>query len=52
MQNMPLLVFSGKVTGVEAVKGILFQVFWLLVLIFVGKSAMKHALKKVIVQGG
>lgn len=52
MQNMPLLVFSGKVTGVEVVKGILFQVFWLLVLIFVGKSAMKHALKKVIVQGG
>lgn len=52
MQNMPLLIFSGNIVGEDAIKGIAFQVFWLTVLIFIGKQCMRASLKKVIVQGG
>lgn len=52
MQNMPLLIYSGNIAGVEAVKGIVFQIFWLAVLLFIGRLTMGRALKKVIVQGG
>lgn len=52
MQNMPLLIYSGHKVGVDALKGITFQLFWLLVLFIVGQLTMGQALKKVIVQGG
>lgn len=52
MQNMPLLIYSGNIAGVDALKGIAFQVFWLGVLFLVGQFTMGRALKKVIVQGG
>lgn len=52
MQNMPLLIFSGNIMGMDALKGISLQIFWLVTLIFIGQLAMRHALKKVIVQGG
>jgi ABC-2 type transport system permease protein len=52
MQNMPLRIYSGNVAGAEAAKGMGLQVFWLVVLCFAGKEAMKNALKKVVVQGG
>ena len=52
MQNMPLLIFSEKITGMEALKGIAFQLFWFLALYLLGQITMKQALKKVIVQGG
>ena len=52
MQNMPLRIYSGNIAGVEALKGILFQIFWLAALVIIGKAAMGRAMKKVIVQGG
>lgn len=52
MQNMPLLIFSGNITGVDALKGIGFQLFWFAALVLIGKLTMGQALKKVIVQGG
>ncbi len=52
MQNMPLLIFSGNIVGVDALKGIAFQIFWLTVLIAIGKHSMSYSLKKVAVQGG
>lgn len=52
MQNMPLRIYSGNIAGIDALKGIVFQLFWLVVLIFIGKFVMERALKKVIVQGG
>lgn len=52
MQNMPLRIYSGNIAGVEAWKGIAFQLFWLAVLVLIGQLAMGRALKKVIVQGG
>lgn len=52
MQNMPLQIFCGNIAGTAAVKGILFQVFWLAALIAAGKIAMGAAARKVVVQGG
>jgi ABC-2 type transport system permease protein len=52
MQNMPLRIYSGNIMGSDALKGIIFQVFWLAALLFIGQAAMRRALRKVIVQGG
>ncbi len=52
MQNMPLQIFCGNVIGTDALKGIVFQLFWLAALIVVGRVAMEVATKRVIVQGG
>jgi ABC-2 type transport system permease protein len=52
MQNMPLLIYNGNIVGADAVKGIVFQGFWLVALFLIGQLTMRHALKKVIVQGG
>jgi len=49
MQNMPLQIYSGSINGTDALWGIIFQVFWLVTLIFLGKLAMKNAIKRVIV---
>jgi len=52
MQNMPLRIYSGNITGADALYGIILQVFWLAVLLLIGRFTMSRALKKVIVQGG
>jgi ABC-2 type transport system permease protein len=52
MQNMPLQIYSGNIAGIAAVKGVVFQFFWLAALFFIGRLAMCRALKKVVVQGG
>lgn len=52
MQNMPLLIYSGNIAGVDSLRGIAFQLFWFVVLLLIGQITMHCALKKVIVQGG
>jgi len=52
MQNMPLRIYSGNISGAHALSGIGLQIFWLAVLLFAGRLFMGRALKKVIVQGG
>jgi len=52
MQNMPLRIYSGNITGMVAVRGIGFQVFWLVTLVLAGKLAMRFSLGKIAVQGG
>lgn len=52
MQNMPLRIYSGNIGGMDALRGILFQIFWLAVLLIGGQRAMRRATKKVVVQGG
>lgn len=52
MQNMPLRIYSGNISGREAFYGILFQASWLIILIVVGKLWQRQALKQVVVQGG
>lgn len=52
MQNMPFRIYSGHIVGTDAVYGIVLQLFWLLVLVVLGKMLMKRAVKQVVVQGG
>lgn len=52
MQNMPLQIFCGYLSGRDAVSGILFQALWLSVLVLTGRAAMGRAAGKVIVNGG
>ena len=52
MQNVPLLAYSGSLSGGELLFKIGLQLFWAIALIWLGKAMMKHALKKVVVQGG
>ena len=52
MQNTPFLIFAGHLDPMEAIRAIVLQIFWLIVLLAVGKLIMKRALRRVIVQGG
>lgn len=52
MQNIPLRVYSGNISGEALLWSIALQLFWAVVLILLGKLWMKQAVKKVIVQGG
>ena len=52
MQNMPLRIYSGNIAGADALRGIILQIFWLTVLLLIGRFAMNRALKRVVVQGG
>jgi len=52
MQNMPLRIYSGHISGIEALWGICLQIFWLIVLVALGRLIMKRALQQVVVQGG
>jgi ABC-2 type transport system permease protein len=52
MQNMPLRIYSGNIAGMDALYGIALQIFWLIVLVVLGRAWMRCALKRVIVQGG
>jgi len=52
MQNMPLRIYGGNITGGDAYAGIALQLFWLVALIVIGRVWMNRALNKVVVQGG
>ncbi len=52
MQNMPYRIYSGNITGMQAVYGIQLQLFWLLTLVMLGKFLMNKALKQTVIQGG
>lgn len=52
MQNTPFLIYTGFLSGWEAVKSIGLQLVWFFVLFALGRLLIKHAIKKVVVQGG
>lgn len=52
MQNMPFRIYSGNIVGFEILGGIILQVFWLIVLVIIGRYGLQRALKRVLVQGG
>lgn len=52
MQNIPLRIYSGNISGIDAFWGISLQIFWIVALTAVGKLWMSKTLKKVIIQGG
>ena len=52
MQNLPFRIYSGSIAGVELVRGVALQLFWVVALIALGRFWMKRALRRVVVQGG
>ncbi|MDR1696669.1 MAG: hypothetical protein LBR41_00385 [Rickettsiales bacterium] len=52
MQNTPLLIYTGNIAGAGALRAIALQVFWIITLVIIGRLMMRHALKRVVVQGG
>jgi ABC-2 type transport system permease protein len=52
MQNFPLSVYIGHITGSGILSGLILQCIWLIVLIISGRLLMKRALTKVTVHGG
>lgn len=52
MQNLPLRIYSGNIAGAEMWRLTAVQAFWLLTLTVLGVVWMKHALSRVVVQGG
>lgn len=52
MQNTPFLIYTGHISGIEALQSIALQIVWFAVLLSVGRILMKRALRKVVVQGG
>lgn len=52
MQNVALRIYSGSMSSDQMIKAVALQVFWLLVLIIVGKKLCSIAEKRVVVQGG
>ncbi len=52
MQNVPLRVYSGDISGMDILAKAGLQLFWVVALIWLGQSITRVALKRVVVQGG
>lgn len=52
MQNVPFRIYSGDISGIRALECIALQVFWLVLLVAIGKGLCARAMKKICVQGG
>ncbi len=52
MQNVPLRIYSGSMTGEEMLRAVCLQVFWLAALVGAGLYLCRKAERKVLVQGG
>lgn len=52
MQNMPLRVYSGDIAGAALTRGLLLQLFWLVIFYVLGKWLMHRALRRAVIQGG
>lgn len=52
MQNVPLRIYSGDISGVEVYQKVGLQLFWIIALVWIGKKTTASALKRIVVQGG
>jgi ABC-2 type transport system permease protein len=50
--DFPFRVYSGHIPQNEAVLGILIQLVYLIVLVWLGRTALNRVLRRVVVQGG
>jgi len=50
--DFPLRVYSGNIGSVEALTGIIVQLFWLVILVLTGAFIMKRITRLSMVQGG
>lgn len=52
MQNVPLRIYSGDLAGTAMWNAVLLQIFWLVMLVALGKTVCLAAQQRVVVQGG
>lgn len=52
MQNLPLRIYSGDISLEDSFTGFGRQVFWLAVMMLLGRRLMKQALRRITLQGG
>lgn len=52
MQNVPLQIFGGNLSDTEILEMAGLQLFWLVILVLVGKLMAGIAMKRIVVQGG
>ena len=52
MQNIPLRIYSGNISGTELYLRAGLQLFWVVALVLMGKTITNTALKRAVVQGG
>ncbi|WP_314065456.1 ABC-2 family transporter protein [uncultured Vagococcus sp.] len=52
IQNVPFRVYSGDLAGEALTQSVLLQVFWIVILVMVGKLLERQVVKKVVIQGG
>ena len=52
MQNVPLRIYGGDLSGAEMYHAMFLQAFWLTALILLGQWVCKKAARRVVVQGG
>ena len=50
--DLPFRIYSGNISGNYAIKCLILQIIWVILLCLIGKLIMKKALKKVSIQGG
>lgn len=52
MQNLPLRIYSGDISGNEMLWGMLLQLFWVIVTVLIGSLWTDRVVKRAVVQGG
>lgn len=52
MQNVPLRIYGGSLSGAETLRAVGLQVFWLAALVLAGKLLCLRAQRRIVVQGG
>ena len=52
VSDLPFRLYSNNINGMYALKSIILQFIWVILLFIIGKLVMKKALKKVCIQGG
>lgn len=52
MQNIPLRIYSGDLSGSSMQHAVCLQLIWLILLIIIGRQLTAHALRRVTLQGG
>lgn len=52
MQNVPLRIWSGDISGMKVIESMGLQVFWFVMLALIGKLLCARAMRKICVQGG
>ncbi|MCI5648001.1 MAG: ABC transporter permease [Fusicatenibacter sp.] len=52
MQNVPLRIYSGNISGTEAIRAVGLQAFWAAALILAGRAVLNKACSRMTIQGG